>query len=204
MLLDNRSSTRITTGNTNRKPHLFSFLLALLILVIGSSCLASEAVIPVGSGAAIGSASFAFQRLFDSAPALSPANGVPAANSGGQAMQATSNRHGYIDFGPDFAKIRISSIWTLYSAGPPSGNPGFEGMWWSNDASVSSIPGAVVESGLPIGTSLLPSPLSNPQWAFAGAENLESLILPAGLETIQTGAFFGCKKLDAVSPLQQP
>lgn len=168
------------------------------MLLIGTSCIATEAVIPVGSGAASGSASFAFQRLFDSAPALSPANGVPEGNSGGQAMPATSNRYGYIDFGPDFAKLRISRIWTLYSTGPATENPGFEGMWWSNEASVSSLPEAVVENGLPIGASLLPSPLSNPQWTLEwnGTGNASPMVPLRRFLIVKTGSIVSERMLE--------
>lgn len=198
MLLKKAPSNKIFTGNTNRGTSLFKSLSALLMLLIGTSCIATEAVIPVGSGAASGSASFAFQRLFDSAPALSPANGVPAANSGGQAMSATSNRYGYIDFGPDFAKIRISSIWTLYSTGPATENPGFEGMWWSNEASVSSLPEAVVENGLPIGASLLPSPLSNPQWTLEwnGSGNASPMVPLRRFLILKTGSIVSERMLE--------
>jgi hypothetical protein len=129
-----------------------------------SFCNASEVLTPTASGMASGNGPFAFERLFDAQPSLLPESGLPSGTSGGQNMPASPEAYAFIDFGPDFSRMRITRIWMLYASGPPLDAPGFEAMGWSSGHSADGMGSAIEETRLPLGASLIPTPLSSPAW----------------------------------------
>jgi hypothetical protein len=46
---------------------------------------------------------------------------------------AYANRFWYIDFGANYAKVRITAMWTRYRPNSPGNQAGFASMWWDND-----------------------------------------------------------------------
>lgn len=93
-------------------------------------------VTPTGTGTATGSSYCPATGAFDEQPTWDATNGVPSglsASPHNSTTTAYANRYFYIDFGPDWAKVRITGMWTRwrpYSAGTYSG---FPTMWWDDD-----------------------------------------------------------------------
>ncbi len=91
---------------------------------------------PAGRGTAVGSEYCAAIGAFDAQPTWNvqesrPIGDDPNANSG--TTTAYANRHWYIDLGPDWAKVRITGLWTRYRPYSGGNHPGFAALWWDDD-----------------------------------------------------------------------
>lgn len=53
-------------------------------------------------------------------------------------VTAYVNRRWYIDFGADFAKVRITQLWTRYRPNSPGSYSGFGSLFWSADQNAAS------------------------------------------------------------------
>jgi hypothetical protein len=58
-----------------------------------------------------------------------PANG----GTSGSDAPAYASRYGYIDFGANWADVRITATWTLYRAWSAGDQSGYATMWWDDD-----------------------------------------------------------------------
>ncbi|MDB6095523.1 MAG: hypothetical protein JWM32_3085 [Verrucomicrobia bacterium] len=63
-----------------------------------------------------------------------------------------ASRCWYVDFGPNYAKVRITGTWTRYMPFTTGSNPGFGAMWWDDDNDSTNDNG-VTATGLNFGTA---------------------------------------------------
>lgn len=94
-----------------------------------------------GAGTALGSQFCAATGAFDAPPTWDSVNQKPLGNDPGTGDTTTAyaNRHFYIDFGPNWAKVRITGMWTRYRPWSGGSYAGFATMWWdSNNDNVNS------------------------------------------------------------------
>lgn len=49
-----------------------------------------------------------------------------------------ANRFWFMDFGPDFATLRITQMWTRYRPNSPGDYQGFAFMWWDDDKDITN------------------------------------------------------------------
>jgi hypothetical protein len=113
--------------------------MAFLLATLADASLTS---IPV-TGGQVGSAYFAFQSAFDHQPTNVPTVSgatIPGYTSGGQDVYAYSNRWGYVDFGTNYAKVRIYETWTGYrpSSGSHTASP-FPQCFWSSNITTNTV-----------------------------------------------------------------
>ncbi|TRX56136.1 hypothetical protein FNH22_17310 [Fulvivirga sp. M361] len=87
---------------------------------------------PLASGPA-SSQYFPIQFGFDGPPTWDDANQTPTGGSGGSDAPGYNNRTGYIDFGPDYADLRIISTWTQYRPNSPGDHMPYAAVWWDDD-----------------------------------------------------------------------
>jgi dienelactone hydrolase len=90
-------------------------------------------LIGVTAGVATGSAFFPLERAFDAQPSVSATTGEPSGGTGGQDAPLYSNRHGYIDFGAEWYKVRITATWTRYRASSVGNQSPYADLWWDDD-----------------------------------------------------------------------
>jgi hypothetical protein len=109
-----------------------------------SASLSNAAIAPIHVTAGqAGSAFFPFERAFDNQPATAPTlsgAAIPGYISGGQDVYAYSNRWGYVDFGTNYANVRIYETWTGYrpSSGSHSTSP-FPQCFWSPNITTNTV-----------------------------------------------------------------
>ncbi|QBG47592.1 hypothetical protein EGM51_09360 [Verrucomicrobia bacterium S94] len=113
---------------------IFSGVVSLAVSDIGP--------IAVTAGKA-GSLYFPFERAFDHQPINAPVvNGdeISGYESGGSDVYASSGRWGYVDFGTNYAGIRIHETWTGYRpfSGSHAASP-FVQLFWSPGISTNSV-----------------------------------------------------------------
>ena len=116
------------------------------ITVISSNV---ELIVPAGAGPATGnSGPFPLQQAFDQdPPATLNAVDAPVGGSGGLDAPYYANRHGYIDFGPNWASIRITSTWTRYRKWSNGAQTPYAEAWWDDDTDNVNDSG-LVETGI--------------------------------------------------------
>ena len=71
------------------------------------------------------------EEAFDGQPTLNSA-GEPT-GGGGNDGPYYSDRLGYIDFGPDWAQVRITSTWTQYRQWSLGDQTPYAELWWDDD-----------------------------------------------------------------------
>ncbi|MEM7106775.1 MAG: fibronectin type III domain-containing protein, partial [Bacteroidota bacterium] len=108
-----------------------SFLLFLASLSIYAQQITT--IIPVTAGKASGGGYFPMERAFDSQPTWDNGAQTPVGGAGGDRAPAYGNREGYIDFGPNYATLRITSSWTLYMPWSPGDQTPHAQVWWDDD-----------------------------------------------------------------------
>ncbi len=94
---------------------------------------ALQIITPVSAGGATGSLYFPMQNAFDGQPLFDENTGTPAGWSTGNGAPYYGDRVGYIDFGPDWSKIRILSTWTQYRASSAGDQTPYSELWWDDD-----------------------------------------------------------------------
>ncbi|RZJ12534.1 MAG: hypothetical protein EOP39_03360 [Rubrivivax sp.] len=87
---------------------------------------------PPAAGTASGSGYFPLNLAFDGQPTLD-ATGKPTSGLGGEDAPGWSSRTGYIDFGPNWASVRIVATWTRYRAWSSGDQTPFVELWWDDD-----------------------------------------------------------------------
>lgn len=104
------------------------------VLVVTSPAL--TILTPIAAGTATGSAYCGAVGAFNEPPAWDAVSGAPsglAAAPHATTATAYANRFWFIDFGSDYAKVRITQMWTRYRPSSPGNHPGFAMMWWDDD-----------------------------------------------------------------------
>jgi hypothetical protein len=105
-----------------------------VLTVTSSAGGSTPQVLPVTGGVASGSAYFPLQYGFDAQPVSPPTVGLTGSGGTfGSNPNGYAGRQGYIDFGPNFAKLTIKEIWTAYWAWTNyNGALPFGSLWWSS------------------------------------------------------------------------
>lgn len=82
----------------------------------------------------VGFGYFPMEFAFDGQPTWDATLQNPVAGGGAKRAPYYSERYGYIDFGPNFSKVRIAEGWTQYRAwsGLKDNSPYTE-VWWDDD-----------------------------------------------------------------------
>ncbi|MBO9608335.1 MAG: Ig-like domain-containing protein, partial [Paenibacillaceae bacterium] len=117
---------------------MMSIMLALaLLLPTGNMARASgtlQIIAPYAAGTASGSNTFPLQYAFDSTDmSVNAVTGEPTGGPGASFAPYYTSRVGYIDFGPDWANIRIVSTWTKYRTFSNGDQAPYEELWWDDD-----------------------------------------------------------------------
>ncbi|WP_164821663.1 Ig-like domain-containing protein [Paenibacillus koleovorans] len=92
-----------------------------------------QVIRPASAGQATGSSFFPMNNAFDGQPTLDALTGVPTGGATAADAPAYGNRVGYIDFGPDWSKVRITSTWTRYRASSGGNQTPYASLWWDDD-----------------------------------------------------------------------
>ncbi|WP_135553612.1 Ig-like domain-containing protein [Paenibacillus cymbidii] len=97
-----------------------------------------QLITPVDAGTTTGSGSqfFPMNYAFDGQPTYDANYGKPTDGAGTNDGPYYSNRYGYIDFGPDWSKVRITSTWTQYRASSVGNQTPYQELWWDNDKNI--------------------------------------------------------------------
>jgi hypothetical protein len=130
-------------------------ILATFLLV--SSVQASMMILtPVAAGGTGGY--YPLEKGFNNQPIWDDVLGEPVGDGDGHsAIGGYSDRYGYIDFGEDYADLRIYQTWTRYRPYSGGDQVPYTDLWWDDDTDTSNDDG-VIESLLNFQTALgLPS-----------------------------------------------
>jgi len=132
-----------------RKVSLFSFVVVLAVAAIAAQ--ASTIITPAGAGTAYGSQWCPVNQAFDNQPTWDGTQPVGPDPVSGSNSAFYAGRWGFMDFGADFANIRIEQTWTRYrpwSAGDVSTWVG--GFWTDTDPGAwpAQIPATITETRL--------------------------------------------------------
>jgi poly(3-hydroxybutyrate) depolymerase len=93
-----------------------------------------ELITPAGAGKATGSLFFPMEFAFDGPPsAVDPATGEPSGGVNASDAPGYSSRTGYIDFGPEWYKVRIAQTWTKYRVSSAGNQAPYAALWWDDD-----------------------------------------------------------------------
>lgn len=98
--------------------------------IYGCTSLGLQVIVPVGAGWADGNF-FSMEEAFDGQPTLNTA-GEPVGGGGNDAPYY-ADRVGYIDFGPNWDKVRITSTWTQYRQWSLGDQTPYSQIWWDDD-----------------------------------------------------------------------
>jgi hypothetical protein len=108
-------------------------------------------IAPAAAGATTTSGYFPMDFAFDAQPTLNAAE-EPVGGAGGNDAAAYGDRSGYIDFGPDWAKVRITSTWTQYRVSSTGDQIPYSEVWWDDDIDGTNDSG-LLETGVNFGTA---------------------------------------------------
>ncbi|RED51157.1 Ig-like domain-containing protein [Cohnella lupini] len=113
-----------------------ALLLLLTLLPVSNNASANGTlgiIEPLAAGQATGGGFFPLGDAFDSTDvAWDAVSGVPTGSPGGGAPYY-AGRAGYVDFGPDWANVRIESTWTKYYAYTTGNQTPYAELWWDDD-----------------------------------------------------------------------
>lgn len=76
---------------------------------------------------------FPLNYAFDRQPEWDAVNQIPVGGSGGDYAPTYTSRQGYIDFGDNWADIRIIGTWTQYRSSTTGNQSGYAALWWDDD-----------------------------------------------------------------------
>lgn len=93
----------------------------------------TQIISPELAGVATGSAFFPLERAFDGQPVFDEVTGTPVGGSGAYDAPSYADRVGYIDFGEEWQKIRITSTWTQYRTSSNGNQTPYAQIWWDDD-----------------------------------------------------------------------
>jgi hypothetical protein len=91
-----------------------------------------QLITPTGAGKASDSLYFPMQFAFDAQPTLNSSDD-PVGGIGGEDAPYYVSRTGYIDFGPEWYKIRIVETWTRYRVSSVGDQTPYAEVWWDDD-----------------------------------------------------------------------
>jgi len=114
-----------------RAPLAVTAVLGVLV-AFSASAQTLKVITPAATGEATGGGYFPMQFAFDAQPTLNSA-GQPVGGTGGQDAPYYADRVGYIDFGPDWRNVRISSTWTRYRTSSVGDQTPYASLWWDGD-----------------------------------------------------------------------
>lgn len=123
-----------------------------------------DIIIPAGYGQA-GAGYCPATGTFESQPSWDDVNEVPTgdqASAYAYTLTAYSSRYWYIDFGSNYADVRIVETWTRYAPYVSGAQGGFGAMWWDDDNDTTN--DGTTESGLNWGSAGSPSYINQQQW----------------------------------------
>ena len=107
-------------------------------------------ITPTNAGQA-GTAFYPFQNAFDEEPSWNTDTQAPATTTTGSNVPTFENRFGYVDFGADYANVRITGTWTLYAPWSGGDHDHFAELWWDDDT--DDVNDGTVESRLNFNTA---------------------------------------------------
>ena len=136
-----------------------------------------QIITPAGAGKLAGGLYFPLEFAFDGQPSLPAGAGDPAGGSGGADAPAYPNRYGYIDFGPDYAKVRITETWTQYRAWSEGAQSGFVESWWDEDPH-DNVNEGIPETTLKFNSAPAVPRQSTEQWLRDAAVSERDAIIP--------------------------
>jgi hypothetical protein len=87
---------------------------------------------PTSAGTASGSIYFPMDDAFDGETTLNSSGVLEGGTAHDQAPYLAS-RAGYIDFGPEWYKVRITQTWTLYRTWSTGNQTPYDELWWDDD-----------------------------------------------------------------------
>ncbi|MCG8387828.1 MAG: hypothetical protein MJA30_19910, partial [Cytophagales bacterium] len=88
---------------------------------------------PVAAGRATVGGFFPMENAFDAQPSWDGVSESLVGSTGGVLAPYYTNRHGYIDLGPNYAALRIMGTWTQYRAWSGGDHDGYVEVWWDDD-----------------------------------------------------------------------
>jgi hypothetical protein len=144
---------------------------------------------PAAWGQASGSGFCSAAGAFDEQPTWDAANGVPsgvAVTPHSSTNTAYANRFWYIDLGANWAKVRITQMWTRYRPNSPGSFSGFATMWWDDD--IDTVNDGVTATGLNFATAQNVPNVSNQLW-IRDCDFTSAPVVPQGRYlVVSTGA----------------
>lgn len=102
------------------------------VVAFSASAQTEQVITPAAAGAATGSLYFPMQNAFDAQPTLNSA-GQPVGGTGGNDAPYYADRVGYIDFGTEWSKVRITATWTRYRVSSLGNQTPYAQLWWDDD-----------------------------------------------------------------------
>jgi len=100
-----------------------------------------DIITPIGWGQASGSSYCPATYAFDSQPTWDSNGDCPTGGDTSpyqRTLTGYAERYFYIDFGADYADLRITQTWTRYMPSSTGSYSGFGGMWWDDDIDCSN------------------------------------------------------------------
>ena len=120
---------------------------------------------PAAWGQASGSGFCSAAGAFNEQPTWDAIAGAPtgvAASPHTSTSTAYANRFWYVDFGPNWAKLRITQMWTRYRPNSPGSFSGFAGLWWDDD--IDTVNDGTTAGTMNFATAQNVANLSTQQW----------------------------------------
>jgi hypothetical protein len=132
---------------------------------------------PLAAGKLPGSLYFPMEFAFDGQPTWDSSKDAPTGGTGGSDAPGYPNRYGYIDFGPDFRKLRITEAWTQYRAWSGGRQSGFAELWWDDNPS-DNINEGIPEERLNFNSAKDVPHLGSEQWIVDVQVTEQNAIIP--------------------------
>ncbi|MEM9859616.1 MAG: hypothetical protein AAF843_19840, partial [Bacteroidota bacterium] len=122
------------------------FLTLIILSSYSSFSQTIDIITPVDAGKASTHGFYPMERAFDSQPTWDVVQGEPLGGQGGNDAPAYTNRTGYVDFGPNYASLRITETWTLYKSWTTGNQIPYAELWWDDDKDQTNDNGVVENS----------------------------------------------------------
>jgi len=100
---------------------------------------------PSAAGSAVSGSYFPLDQAFDAQPGWDFNARAPVGGVGGEHAPSYANRHGYVDFGPNYNNLRIVETWTRYRTYSSGDQGAYAELWWDNSPGIDKVD-AVSES----------------------------------------------------------
>jgi len=136
-----------------------------------------------GSGYCPATGAFNAQPTWD-ATNLRPTGDDPTPNS--DTNTAYADRYWYIDFGADYAKVRITGMWTRYRPYSGGSYAGFPAMWWDDDKDTTN--DGTTATGLKFASAQSLPEIGTQQWAQDADLSAAPVTPPGRYLLVSTGS----------------